>query len=65
MIDFNDLIGLEVDDACKILNSFGYNKINKIKNSKEDERCNCALVCAVRADGDIVTLIYGDFLVEV
>ena len=63
MTDFNDLIGLDEEDACKILNKFGYNKINKIKNAKEDGRCNCSLVCAVRLDGDVVTLVFGDFLV--
>lgn len=63
MVDLVDLIGLSVEDACKILEKFGYNKINKIKNSKEDERCNCSLVCGARINGDVVTLILGDFLV--
>ena len=61
MIDTNELIGLTEEEACRILCESGYNKVEVKRNSVKNEKCNTSLVCAVRLDGEIVTLVCGEF----
>lgn len=60
-MDFDVLIGREEPIARKLLLENGYNNITTIINSKEDDKCNTTLVCAVQTQGDAITLICGEF----
>ncbi len=64
-MDFKNLIGLEVSKAKKVLSDFGYNDIEEIKNSKENELCDSLLVCAVRESNKKITLICGEFYLNI
>ena len=64
-MDFNDLIGLDVTDAKKVLNNFGYNDIEEVMNSKSNELCDTLVVCAVRQLGEKITLILGEFILNI
>ena len=60
-MDFNTLIGLDVSEAKSILNQNNFVNIIVKINAKEDDKCNTNLVCAVRQDKDLITLICGSF----
>lgn len=60
-MDFNNLIGLEEKIARQFLEKNGYNNIETIINSKHNDLCDKVMVCAVRFDGAKVTLICGEF----
>lgn len=62
-MDFENLIGLDEQTARKILQENGYNNITTILNSKENEKCNTTLVCAVKNFGENITLICGEFYI--
>ena len=64
-MDFKDLIGLEVNAAKKILAKFGYNDIEEVINSKSNEQCDSLVVCAVRNDDGKITLILGEFFLNI
>ena len=64
-MDFNDLIGLDVTDAKKVLNNFGYNDIEEVINSKSNELCDTLVVCAVRQKNKKITLVCGEFYLNV
>ena len=64
-MDFKSLIGLELEKAKKVLLEFGYNDIEEIKNSKENELCDSLIVCSVRESNKKVTLICGEFYLNV
>ena len=61
----DNLIGLEVKKAKKILSEFGYNDIEEIINSKDNELCDTTIVCAVRENGTKVTLVCGEFYLNI
>ena len=60
-MDFKSLIGLEMKKARNLLIDFGYNDIETIINSKENELNDTLVVCAVRQNKSKVTLICGEF----
>ena len=62
-MNFDDLIGLEVERAKNILVKNGYTKINIVNNYKSDEKCNELLVCLVKQTNDLVTLVCGSFFI--
>ena len=64
-MDFRDLVGLCVDDAKKVLGNFGYNDIEEVINSKSNEKCDTLVVCAVRENGKKITLVLGEFFLNV
>lgn len=64
MPEFDELIGTDCDSASKYLGQNGYNNIKIVLNSKHIEGCDTKLVCAVRVEGNSVTLICGEFLVD-
>lgn len=64
-MDFKDLIGLDVADAKKVLNNFGYNDIEEVINSKSNEKCDTLVVCAVRESNKKITLILGEFFLNI
>ena len=64
-MDFNDLIGLDVTDAKKVLSNFGYNDIEEVINSKSNDLCDTQVVCAVRQSDKKITLILGEFFLNV
>lgn len=60
-MNFNTLIGLEEKNARQFLEKNGYNNIETIINSKHNDLCDSVMVCAVRFDGTKVTLVCGEF----
>lgn len=64
-MEFNDLIGLDVTDAKKVLNNFGYNDIEEVINSKSNDMCDTLVVCAVRESNKKITLILGEFFLNI
>ena len=64
-MDFKDLIGLDVIDAKKVLNNFGYNDIEEVINSKTNELCDSIVVCAVRESNKKITLVCGEFFLKI
>ncbi len=64
-MDFKSLIGLELSKAKKVLYDFGYNDIEEVKNSKENELCDSLVVCAVREKDKKINLVCGEFYLNV
>ena len=64
-MDFKNLIGLEVNEAKKVLLEFGYNDIEEVINSKNNEKSDSLVVCAVRFDGAKITLVCGEFFLNI
>lgn len=61
MFEFDELIGLDVLDAKKILQNFGFKDIEIILNSENNDKCDTQIVCAARYDEKTVKLICGEF----
>lgn len=64
-MDFNSLIGLEEQKARQVLVENGYNNIETKINSKENELCDTKVVCAVRENEEKVTLVCGEFYLNI
>ncbi len=62
-MDLNDLIGYEMSEAKQLLKNEGFENIDIIINSKENEKCNKTLVCSVRQTDNHITLICGQFYI--
>ena len=60
-MDFDSLIGLEENQARFLLSKNGYYNIKVVLNSKDNKNCNKNLVCAIKCDNDIITMICGEF----
>lgn len=60
-MDFNSLIGLSEQKAKQFLLQNGYNNIETIINSKNNEKCDTLVVCAVRETEKKITLVCGEF----
>lgn len=61
-MNFDDLIGLEESQARFLLLNNGYNNIETFINSKDDDNnYNKLIVCLVKYDGIVVTIICGRF----
>lgn len=65
MVNFDNLIGLKLDEAMDILNQNGYKNINIINNYKHNDKCDSLLVCAVRECENEITLVCGEFYVAI
>ena len=64
-MDYKDLIGLKLEKAKKVLLDFGYNDIEEVVNSKENELYDSLVVCAVRERNSKITLICGEFYLNI
>lgn len=64
-MELNSLIGLEEQSARQILLENGYNNIEVIINSKDNTLCDTKLVCAVRESDDVITLVCGEFYLNI
>ena len=64
-MDLNSLIGLEEAEARQFLKKNGYNNIETIINSKHNELVDTRVVCAVKQMGTTVTLICGEFYLNI
>ncbi len=62
---FNSLIGLEESKARQFLLKNGYNNIETIINSKNNEKCDTLVVCAVRESESKITLVCGEFCLNI
>ena len=65
MFNFNDLIGLELGLAKEKLKNNGFKNINIVLNSKHNEKCDTVLVCAVKENNNGITLICGEFFMNI
>ena len=64
MFDINSIIGLEVSVAINKLNDYGIKNIKVIDNFKHNELCDTKLVCAAKNVNDSITLICGEFYLD-
>jgi hypothetical protein len=65
MFDLNSVIGLEAKDAENVLLENGYKNIIIVLNSKHNDKCDTKIVCSVRRENDEVTLVCGEFYVDI
>lgn len=65
MFDFDSLIGLEVGEAKEILAKNGFNDINIVINSKQNDKTDKLIVCATKQSGTFVTLVCGEFYLNI
>ena len=65
MLEYNNLIGLDPQDAIKVLNKQGITNVNLVINSKPNERAKTLLVCAVKNNEDSIDLICGEFCLDI
>lgn len=64
-MEFNSLIGLKEQDARQFLLNNGYNNIETIINSKNSNKCDTLVVCAVRESEAKITLVCGEFYLNI
>ena len=64
-MELNTLIGLEEQTARQILIKNGYTNIEVKINSKDNNLCDTKVVCAVRESSGIVTLVCGEFYLDI
>ena len=64
-MDFNNLIGLEEEKARQFLIENGYNNIETIINSKDNNLCDTKVVCAVQHMNEKITLVCGEFYLNI
>lgn len=64
-MDLKNLIGLEESKARQVLLELGYNNIETILNSRKDGLSDSLVVCAVREDNSKITLICGEFYLNI
>ena len=64
-MDFNSLIGLDEEKARQFLMENGYNNIETIVNSKDNKLCDTKVVCAVIMFDDKITLVCGEFYLNI
>ena len=65
MFDISCVIGLEPEKAIVKLNENAIYKIEIIKNSKNNDLCDTTLVCSAKWTGDVVTLVCGEFYLNI
>lgn len=65
MFDLNSLIGLEKSKAENILRANGYNDIRLKINSVHNDKTDTLVVCATKKSGDCVTLVCGEFYLNI
>ena len=65
MFDANSLIGLEVSRAKEILQNAGFKNIDIVLNAETNDKCDTILVCAAYERDGSITLICGEFLMEI
>ena len=65
MFDISSVVGLEETKAVSVLKQNGFDKINTIVNSKQNDLCDTKLVCGVRQNEDGVTLVCGEFYLNI
>ena len=64
-MDFNGLIGLDEEKARQFLIKNGYNNIETVINSKDNNLCDTKVVCAVKKADEKITLICGEFYLNI
>ena len=65
MFDFESLIGLEKEEALKILEAGGYKNVDVVINSKSNDLCDTYLVCKAENQNGRVVLICGEFYLKI
>ena len=64
-MEFNSLIGLDEQKARQVLAKNGYNKVEVIINSKDNNLCDTKVVCAICENEGVVTLLCGEFYLNI
>ncbi len=65
MFDLDNLIGFEVSRAKSLLQNNGFKNINIMENFKPNEKCDTKIVCSVILNEDMVTLVCGEFYLDI
>ena len=65
MFDISNVIGLEKAKAVDLLNKNGLKNIEVIDNSVHNDLCDIKLVCSAKKTGDVVTLVCGEFYLDI
>ena len=65
MFDISNVIGLEKAKAVELLNKNGFENIKLIENSVHNDLCDTKLVCSAKQTGDVVTLVCGEFYLDI
>ena len=61
MLDLKKLIGLDIEEAKKLILADGENKVNIIINSKPNDKCDTLLVCNAKQENGVINLYCGEF----
>lgn len=64
MFDFSSLIGIEVSIAKKELENAGFKNIEVVLNSESNDKCDTTLVCAAFEKNGSITLVCGEFFMN-
>lgn len=64
MFDLESLIGFKVDKAKEKLEIEGFKNVVVVLNSEHNDKCDEVIVCAVREQDGCVTLICGEFFMN-
>ena len=65
MFDISNVIGLEKAKAVEVLKQNGFEKIELIDNLIHNDLCDTKLVCSAKQTGDVVTLVCGEFYLDI
>lgn len=65
MFDVSNLIGCNLQEAISTLNENGITNIKVVENLKHNDLCDSILVCSTKQTGDEVTLICGEFYLDI
>ncbi len=65
MFDISCVIGQELEKAKLLLNENGIYKIEIINNSVQNNMCDTVLVCSAKQMDDVVTLVCGEFYLNI
>ena len=64
-MDFSSLIGLEYEKAKTVLAENGYTNVEIIRNAEHNEFCDSVLVCSAKESNGKVSLVCGDFYLNI
>lgn len=65
MFDLSVLIGKTTEEAIELLKENGFFKIETKQNFKHNDKCDTKLVCSASINGDVVTLVEGEFCLNI
>ena len=64
MQELKKLIGLDIEEAKKLISADDEHKINIIMNSKHNEKCDSVIVCNAKLENGVINLYCGEFYLK-